>query len=140
MATLSRPRQRISFRIKKETMYEFQAQHLMDLGGVVPISFEVPRHNCLYHSLVEVRPGQRCMVEQHLPNVPRQCIAVPHTVMGEFVPAEKEPLEVEGREKMIDPSHPLGHTVVVGVLRLECELQVTPGNRRRHPVLITCQA
>src|ERR1700730_14158817 len=111
----------ISFRIKKETMYEFQAQQLMDLGGVVPISFEVPCHHCLYHFLLHVRPRQRCLVEQHLPDVPRQCVAVPRAIMGELVPAEKEPLEAESREKVIDSCHPLGHAVVICIFCLECE-------------------
>src|ERR1700674_1614811 len=111
-----------SVRIKKESMEEFQSQHLMDLGGVVPISSEVPLHYHLDFSLVEVRPGQGSLVEQHLLYVAGKCISVPHAVMGELVPAEKEPLEVEGREKVIGPSHPLGHAVVVGVFRLECEL------------------
>ncbi len=68
----------------------------MDLGGIIPIPFEVSAHNHLYHFPVEIWPGQRSSVEQHLPDVSGQRIAVPHAIMGEFVPAEKEPLEVKG--------------------------------------------
>src|SRR2546425_12966518 len=50
--------------------------------------------------------------------------------MKQLVPTEKEAFEVERREQMIDPGQPLRHPVVVGVFRLERELEETSGGRR----------
>ena len=67
---------------------------------------------------VQIRPGKRPRVEQHFPNVFGEGIPVPDPKMVVLVPAEEEALEVQRREEMIDPGHPLGHAVVVGVFRL----------------------
>src|SRR5689334_6103347 len=37
------------------------------------------------------------------------------------MPSEEKPFEVQGRQQMIDTGHPLGHSVVVGVLGFEGE-------------------
>jgi len=60
--------------------------------------------------------------------------------MVKLVPAEEEPFETERREQMIDPSHPLGHAVVVGILRFERELEDAPRSRGGNPSLVSAEA
>src|SRR5438309_2338358 len=60
--------------------------------------------------------------------------------MAKLMPAEEEAFEVERREKMIDPGHPLRHPVIVGVFRLERELEETPGGHRGEMPRVSIQA
>ncbi len=103
-------------------MDEFQRQYLMDFGGVVPVSFDVTSHHRFEGIPLEVRPGKSSWVEQHFANVLGKEIPVPDPEMGKFVSAEKQSLQVERREDMVDAGCPLGHTVVVYVFRLDCEV------------------
>src|SRR5213593_9244 len=86
---------------------------------------------------LEVRPGKRPRVEQHLLNIPGEGIPVPDAEMVKLVPAKKEPFDVERREQMIDPSHPLGHTVVVRILRFEREFVEAPRSRGGNISLVS---
>ena len=104
-------------------MQELQRQHLVDLRGVVPVSFEMSSHHRFKPVRFEVRPGERPRVEQHLLNILGEGIPVPDAEMVELVPAKEEPFEAEEREEMIDPGYPLGHTVIIGVFRFDCELE-----------------
>jgi len=111
-------------------MQELQRQHFVDFAGIVPVAFEVAPHHGFEAFPFEVWPGQRPRVEQHFPNVLGEGIPIPDAEMAELVPPEEEAFDVDGREQMIDPGHPLGHPVVVSVFRFERELEKTPGD---HP-------
>src|SRR5271157_6514962 len=83
---------------------------------------EMPRHHGLNLFRVKIRAGKGLGVQEHLPNVIGQGIAEPYTVVGELMAAEKHSIEVEGREKVVNAGHPLGHSIVVSVLCPEGKL------------------
>ena len=103
-------------------MDEFQGQYLVNLRGVVPVAFEMALDHPFERRWLDVWPGKASPIEQHLPNVVRQNVPVPDTEMVEFVPTEEQAFQGQ-RRKMIEPGHPLGHTVVGRVFRLERELE-----------------
>jgi hypothetical protein len=72
-------------------------------------------HGVLETISFQVRPGKSSSVQQHLPDVFGESIAIPDPKMGELVPAKKEPFQVQRREHMIDSSDPLGHPVVIRI-------------------------
>src|SRR2546426_2043438 len=96
-------------------MQEFQGQHRVDFGGVVPVSLEVALHYGLEPIPFEVRPGKASWVQQHFTNIPREGVAVPDPKMVELVPSEEKAFEAEGGKEMVDPCHPLGHPVIISV-------------------------
>src|SRR5438876_7599409 len=103
-------------------MQEFQGQHLVDLGGVVPVSLEVSCNHGLKSARFEIRPGKSASVQKHLTNIRREDVPVPDPEMVELVPSEEKAFEAEEREEMIGSGYPLGHPGVIGVFRLEQEL------------------
>ena len=113
--------------VQEEAVNDFQGQQFVDLGRVVPISFEM----ALYHGLdpfsFDIRPGKTARVEQHFPNVSSEGIPVPDPEMEDLVPSEEETFEAQRRENMVHAGHPLGHSHVVGVFRLEQKLEQSPG-------------
>ena len=85
--------------VQEKAVKEFQRQHLVDLGGVVPVSIEMAPHHGFEPIPFEIWPGKCPWVEQHLANVLGQDVPVPHTIMGELVPAQEEPFEAEGERR-----------------------------------------
>src|ERR1039458_5025468 len=77
---------------------------------------------------LQVRTGKRARIEQHLLDVICQTVAVPDAVVVHLVSPQEETLQLQRRERMIEPGEPLRHSVVIGVLGLECELLVIPVN------------
>ena len=71
-------------------MQKFQGKELVNVGGVIPVSFEVPLDCCLDAFAVEVGTRKRPTVEQHVPNIPGECISVPNSEVVELVPAKKK--------------------------------------------------
>ena len=59
--------------------------------------------------------------------------------MCELVPPEKQALEPERREQMIEASYPLRHSVVEAVLCFERELEKAPGHQRAQVALLSGQ-
>src|SRR5207247_2253079 len=102
----------------------------MDLRGVVPVSLEVTLYDGLEPAPLEVRARQSTRVQEHFPNVLGEDIPVPDPEMEQLVPAQEEAFETKQRQEMIDPGHQLGHPDIVGVFRLEQELQEASGDRR----------
>ena len=106
-------------------MQEFQGQHLVDLGGVVPVSLEVSRNYGLEPPRFEIRPRQSASVQKHLTNIWSEGVPVPDPEVVELMPSEEQALEAEDGEEMIGSGYPLGHPGVIGVFRLEQELEET---------------
>src|SRR5260370_28813172 len=102
----------------------------MDLGGVVGLSLHILSHHPLHKVPLDVRTRQRARVEQDLSNVARKPITVPHAVMAELMPSQEKVLKVQWGERVINSRHPLWHSVIVGVLRAEGELQECTRHRR----------
>ncbi len=121
-------------------MHEFQGQHLVNFGRVVPPPVEVPAHHGLKALPFEVRTGKSPRIKQHFPDVLGEVIAVPDPKMTELMPAEEKPLEAEGRKEMIYPGYPLGHTVVVSVFRFKSELEESSVDRRWQMSVCSGQA
>src|SRR5260370_32275016 len=95
----------------------------MDLAGVVGLSLHMLLHHPFDKVPLEVRTRQRARVEQDLSNVARKPIAVPHAVMSELMPSQEKVLKVQWGERVINSRHPLWHSVIIGVLCAEGELQ-----------------
>jgi len=49
----------MSSRVKEKAVYQFERQHPMDLGRIIPISLEVAKHDAFEPLLAEVRPRER---------------------------------------------------------------------------------
>jgi hypothetical protein len=75
-------------------MQQFQGKELVNVRGVVAISFEVPQDSSFDAFAVEVGTRKRPRVEQHVPNIPGQCVSVPNAEVIELVPAKKKPFRV----------------------------------------------
>src|SRR4051812_22831079 len=86
----------------------------------------------LYRLFLKIgtRKGQR--IKQHLPNVTGELIAIPHPEMQEFMTAKPQPLQMKWRQKVIDLCNSLRHSVVVGVLRLECKFLISANKSRAY--------
>src|SRR6266404_3162700 len=104
-------------------MQKFQGQHLMDLGGVIAATPEMSRHDGFKTAPFEIRPRKSTRIQKHFPDIFGESVPVPDPEMVERLPSEEQAFETERREQMIDPGHPLGHTGVVGVVRLEKKLE-----------------
>jgi hypothetical protein len=72
-------------------MQQFQGKELVNVGGVIPVSFEVPQDRSFDAFAVEVGTRKRPRVEQHVPNVSGECISVPNSEVVELVPSKKKP-------------------------------------------------
>ena len=112
------------FRVKKQPVKQFQRKNPVNLVSVVPISFDVVSHHHFQIVFLPIGAGKGARVKQHFANIVGQGIPVPHSEMVIPVPAQKKALQVERSRKMIDSSHPLGHPMVVGVVRLESKIVV----------------
>jgi hypothetical protein len=72
---------------------------------------------------LQVWTGKRPRIKQHITNVPGKDISIPYAKVQKLVPAEKYPLEVQLRQRVIDPTHPLRHAGVVRVFCFEGEVE-----------------
>src|SRR5947207_12556217 len=100
----------------------------MNLVGVVPISFDMVLYHRFKVILLPVGAGEGTRIEQHFAKVPGKEVPVPDTKMVVLVPAKKKALQVERGNQVIDLGHPLGHPVVVSVIRLKSKSLVMPKN------------
>ena len=75
-------------------MNKFQGQQLMDLGGVVPVTLEVTPNHLLQPFSFNIWPAKTARVEQHFPNISRECISVPDPEMEDLVSSEEETFKV----------------------------------------------
>src|SRR4029077_12720789 len=64
--------------VQEKAMQQFQGKELVNVRGVVAISFEVPQDSSFDAFAVEVGTRKRPRVEQHVPNIPGQCVSVPN--------------------------------------------------------------
>src|SRR2546425_6606412 len=100
----------------------------MNLVGVVPISFDMVLYHRFKVILLPIGAGEGTRIEQYFAKVPGKEVPVPYTKMVVLVPAQEKTLQLERSQKMIDSGHPLGHPVVVGVIRLKGKSLVMPKN------------
>src|SRR5262245_66692496 len=100
-------------------MQEFQRQQLMYLVGVVPIPLQMTVYYGLNPLSFKIRSGQTAPVEQQLPNVSSQDIAVPNTKVQVLVPPQDQAFEVKVREEIVQASERLRHSHIVCVLRFK---------------------
>src|SRR6266849_7192174 len=128
-----------SSEVQEKTMYQLQSQDLVNRRGVVPIPLEMATHDGFETLPFQVRTRQGPRVQQHLPHILGERIPIPKPEVIELVAAEEEPFGVERREQMIDSRHPLGHTMVVRILRLEGELQQAAGYFCRQASVVSCE-
>jgi len=111
-------------------MQELQGQHLVDLSGVIPITFEVASHRRLDRVSFEIRSAKGSRIQEDILNVPREGIPVPDPEMVEFVPPEEEAFEAKGMKKVVDTRQALRHPVVIGILGLARKLREAVRDRR----------
>ena len=104
-------------------MQKLECQDLVNLGCVVPTSGEVAPDQGLEPATFQIRSRAAPRVEQHVAHVSGQDVAVPDAEVQRLVSAEEDAFGAQRRQHTIDPGQPLGHRVVVGVLRPERELE-----------------
>ena len=97
-----------SFRINENPMKEFEGQHLVNLEGVVSVSFEVSLNNSLESMRLEIGPGKAARIEEHISNIARKRIPIPDAKVVELVPAEEQVFKAQGREQVIESEQPTG--------------------------------
>jgi hypothetical protein len=112
--------------VEKKAVEKFHCEQLVDLLRMIPVSVEVALDHSFDPDPVEVWPGECPRVEQHFPNIVGEGIPIPDSEMIELVPTKEKALQMDPREKMIDPGHPLGHPVVARVFCLEGKLEQAP--------------
>src|SRR5438132_1130674 len=108
--------------IHKEAMHVLQGEQFVNLERVVAASRDVIGHERFNPFALDVGSRQRLGIEQHLLDVPAKVIPIPQPEMKEFVPSEKQPLEMKTAQTTIELDEPLRHPVVVGVFSLAHEL------------------
>jgi len=101
---------------------ELQREYFVDPAGEVPVPLEMTLYHGFERLPLKVWSRKRPAVEKHFPNILGESIPVPNSKMVELMSSEKEAFEMKLRKVMIDPSHPLGHSVVIGIFSLECEV------------------
>src|SRR5271167_486080 len=76
-----------------------------------------------FHCLpLNVWPAQATLVEEHFAHIVGELVAIPHAKVAELVPPQKQALDLQRRERMIDARQPLRHAVVVRILGTKREL------------------
>jgi hypothetical protein len=80
--------------------------------------------------LFDVRPGKGQRIEQYLLNILGKRIPVPKPEMQQLISTEKDSLQVERREKMINTSNPLRHSIIVCVFGFAQEPKEQSGHAR----------
>jgi len=100
-----------------------------DLGGFL-VTQDASRYdegvamNDLLNALpFQIRARKCPRIQQYLANIFGKRVSVPHPEVQHLVPPKEKAFQVQRRESMIQPGHPLGHTVVVGVFGLERKLE-----------------
>jgi hypothetical protein len=119
---------------RERAMEKFERHDLVKRSRVVSVTVRVVADDSLRAAGAPDRDATGPGIEQQAFQVTRELIAIPDAEVIELVAAEKEPLEAERRDRMIDPRHPLRHAVVVGILGLELKLEHLPGDGRIEPV------
>src|SRR5206468_12664288 len=87
--------------VHKESVKQFQGEKFVNLSCVVAIALQMAVDHGLNTAPVQIWACKGARVEQHLFDVACQRIAVPDPVMVQLVPAEKDTLQPEWREEMI---------------------------------------
>src|ERR1700685_180990 len=77
----------ISLRIEQLPVQQFHRQHLMDRGSVVAVSLEMAGNHSLQSLRLQIGPRERLRIQQHVPHISGQRVAVPDAIMQKFVPA-----------------------------------------------------
>lgn len=113
----------LTLRVDKQPVEQLQSQQLMDLGGVVLVSFKVATYHSFQTRSLDVRPGECPVIQEHFTNVFRKLVPIPDPEMQQLMPAKEESFKAKRGEKMIDASDPLRHAVVIGIFRFKSELQ-----------------
>jgi hypothetical protein len=76
---------------------EFQRQHIVDCGRVVPVSLHMAVHDGFKVFPFNVRSRKSTRIQEHLTNIAGLEISIPDSIMIELVPAEEEALKMKGR-------------------------------------------
>ena len=90
--------------VDEQAMHQFQCEHLVNRGCVVPDSVAMTVHDLFETVAIPVWSRKSSRIQQYVLQIFGQCIAIPDPKMGEFVTAQKEPLQVEPRQQMVDAS------------------------------------
>jgi len=80
---------RTLLRIQEKPVLELQGQQSRDLGGVVPVPFEVMGDHGLQGFSVDVGPGKGAGIKQNLLHIPGEDITIPESEVAELVPPEE---------------------------------------------------
>src|SRR5580700_4237058 len=105
-------------------MRQFQRQQSVNLVSMVFVAAQMAIHYPFDSCPADVRTRQRTVVQKDLAHVIAELVPIPHAKMEWLVTSEPDTLQMQGGEHVIDASHPLGHTHVIGVLRLKEKLEV----------------
>ena len=109
-------------------MKEFQGQNLVDLVRIVSVALEMTPHYRFQCFPFHIWPGKTAWIQQHFLHVTSEDTPVPGPKMEDLVSAKKKPFESERRKSMVEASHPLRHSHVVGVLCFEEQLEHSSGS------------
>src|SRR5579864_3264407 len=64
--------------VYKQAVQELEGEHLMDLGGVIPVSSDVPSYHGLDFLSGDIRSGKAPRIKEHVFEIGSQEIAIPH--------------------------------------------------------------
>ena len=78
----------------QRSLDKFEREKLVDRQGLVPPTSDVTFHHFLQAGSFEVRPSEGAGVEQRVPHVWGQLVAIPYTKVMELMTTEKQPLEM----------------------------------------------
>jgi len=119
--------------LQKETVYKLKGKNLVDLCCIVSITLEVAPNHFLQPFSFNIWPTQTPRVQQFISKISRECIAIPDPKMEDLMPPQKDPFQVQRGKDMVKPGHPLRHSQVIGILRLERKGEKRPTNRPGQP-------
>ena len=60
-------------------MNKFQRDQPVYFSRVITITFQMSVNDCSHSLSIDVRPRERARIEEHIPDVARQLIAIPHS-------------------------------------------------------------
>ena len=79
-------------RIQEKSVCQLERQESMDLGGVIAIALKMSVDNFSDRFRIDIWTRQRFSVKQHLADVIRKIVAIPHPEMKHLVTAQPDSL------------------------------------------------
>ena len=81
--------------VQKQAVNEFKSEQLMNQSRGVPFPSQVIRERPSDRRLVQVGPRQTALTQQCLLEILAESVSIPDAKLGELVPAQEQPVELE---------------------------------------------